>query len=84
MTMPRTSTTLSAAFVLLALTSSSAIAQSRTAIDPRFQPWVGCWAAVTGEQGAVVQSPAAPSDARPTRACVVPSNTVSGGVDLQL
>lgn len=53
--------------------------QAQGAVDPRFQPWVGCWKMVTPDD-----AQSASGDMRPTRACVVPSSSVAGSVDLML
>ncbi len=48
------------------------------AVDPRFQPWMGCWTPSAQSTGSGVgQTPKPPS-----MACVVPSTTISGSVDL--
>lgn len=52
-------------------------AQSATSLDPRFQPWLGCWGMPSGgPASSVLPSPAG------ERTCVVPSSSVPGGVDL--
>lgn len=51
---------------------------SGNAVDARFQPWLGCWAPSAQSTGAAVgQTPKPPS-----LACVVPSTTIAGSVDL--
>ncbi len=48
------------------------------AVDPRFQPWMGCWApSAQSTEAGVGQTPKPPS-----LACVVPSTTIAGSVDL--
>ena len=47
-------------------------------IDPRFRPWMGCWTPSAQSTGTGVgQTPKPPS-----MACVVPSTTIAGSVDL--
>lgn len=47
-------------------------------VDPRFQPWMGCWTPSAQSIGSGVgQTPKPPS-----MACVVPSTTIAGSVDL--
>ena len=56
----------------------SAQTAASSPVDPRFQPWLGCWAPSAQSVGAGVgQTPKPPS-----MACVVPSATISGSVDL--
>lgn len=56
-------------------------AQGASAVDPRFQPWLGCWGASSSTAGGGgAGGPTAPAE----RACVVPSATVAGSVDLAL
>lgn len=70
-------TSLLGALALSALVASGALeAQTAGATDPRFQPWLGCWRStlpVAPDQGTM-----------PTRACVLPSVTVPGSVDITL
>jgi uncharacterized membrane protein YgcG len=55
-------------------------AQAQTAaVDPRYQPWVGCWRTIGGGDGA-----GEGGLAQPTRACVTPSKAVAGSVDMAL
>ncbi len=57
--------------------ASSLFAQAG-AVDPLFQPWLGCWSPITD---------AGIPDARvkpPTQACVAPSSTRPGGIDFVL
>lgn len=65
------------ALALGAFLSASVLqAQTAGATDPRFQPWLGCWRSTMSaapDQGVV-----------PTRACVLPSLTVPGSVDITL
>lgn len=63
---------------LVTLAVGTAGAQSSPRVDARFQPWVGCWRTVN-----VPEAPGQ-ADIRPTAACVVPSSTVPGGVDIAL
>uniref|UniRef100_UPI003562E77F hypothetical protein n=1 Tax=Gemmatimonas sp. TaxID=1962908 RepID=UPI003562E77F len=49
-----------------------------TAVDPRFQPWIGCWVPSVHSSGAGVGETPKP----PSMACVVPSTTIKGSVDL--
>lgn len=72
----RRSSLLSALALGAVFASSVLQAQTAGATDPRFQPWLGCWRSampVTPEQGTV-----------PTRACVLPSLSVPGSVDITL
>ena len=47
-------------------------------VDPRFQPWMGCWTPSAQSAGTGMgQTPKPPS-----MACVVPSSTIAGSVDL--
>lgn len=56
----------------------SAQSVAGTSVDPRFQPWMGCWTPSTQSAGSGVgQTPKPPS-----MACVVPSATIAGSVDL--
>lgn len=57
------------------LSAQSVAGQS---VDPRFQPWMGCWTPSAQSIGSGVgQTPKPPS-----MACVVPSATIAGSVDL--
>jgi hypothetical protein len=47
-------------------------------VDPRFQPWMGCWAPSAHSTGVGVAATPKP----PALACVVPSISVTGSVDL--
>ena len=47
-------------------------------VDPRFQPWMGCWAPSAHSTGVGVTARPKP----PALACVVPSISVTGSVDL--
>ncbi|WP_337170382.1 hypothetical protein [Gemmatimonas aurantiaca] len=58
-------------------TGGVARAQSTSAIDARFQPWIGCWRTLD-----LTDMPK-PTSA-PTQACVVPSTQVAGSVDVLL
>ncbi len=54
------------------------LTMAASAVDPRFQPWMGCWTPSSQSTGAGGgQSPKPPS-----MACVVPSTTITGSVDL--
>lgn len=55
-------------------------AQSSSGIDPRFQPWVGCWKTV-GTSEYILDGGQA---SVPTRACVLASATRAGSVDIVL
>ncbi|WP_306520565.1 hypothetical protein [Gemmatimonas sp.] len=55
-------------------------AQATSAIDPRFQPWIGCWRPIDSGLGLEELD----GDKQPTRACVVPSTTTTGSVELML
>lgn len=58
----------------------SAQATLGQAVDPRFQPWMGCWTPSAQSVGAAGgQTPKPPS-----MACVVPSTTIAGSVDLMV
>lgn len=66
-----------AAGVLVLAAAATARAQGGSAVDPRFQPWLGCWGTPGGGPiGATVPAPAG------ERTCVVPSASVPGSVDL--
>ena len=47
-------------------------------VDPRFQPWMGCWSPSTQSIGTGVGQTPKP----PIMACVVPSTSVNGSVDI--
>jgi hypothetical protein len=66
--------------MLLVLPTASAAAQSGAGIDPRFQPWIGCWRTMDGGVGLEELD----GDKQPTRACIVPSSTTLGTVDIAL
>ena len=73
----------SAIMSLLCATALSAQAPSTqmtapVAVDPRFQPWMGCWAPSAQSRGAGLGETPKP----PSLACVVPSKTIRGSVDL--
>ena len=51
---------------------------ARPTVDPRFQPWMGCW--TPSAQSAAAGVGHAPKP--PSMACVVPSTTIAGSVDL--
>lgn len=55
-------------------------AQDSGGIDSRFQPWVGCWKMVGTSQSIVDGG----QSTVPNRACVLPSTTVAGSVDVVL
>lgn len=57
---------------------ASPVAAQDTRIDPRFQPWVGCWKTV-GTTESVIDGGQA---SVPNRACVLPSASVAGSVDV--
>lgn len=65
---------------LLALSATTAAAQSQAATDARFQPWIGCWR--TMDSGIGLEELG--SEQQPTRACVVPSTSAPGTVDIVL
>ncbi len=48
------------------------------AVDARFQPWLGCWTPSAQSRGAGLGEMPKP----PSMACVVPSTTINGSVDL--
>lgn len=73
-------TTTALAVALLTVLSSAAGAQSDLRIDPRFQPWIGCWR--TMDTGVGLEE--LEGEKQPTRACVVPSATTRGTVDVAL
>ena len=50
----------------------------RARVDPRFQPWMGCWSPSTQSIGTGMGQVAKP----PSMACVVPSTSVDGSVDI--
>lgn len=56
----------------------SAQTAAGSAVDPRFQPWMGCWTPSAHSTGAGVGETPKP----PSMACVVPSATIVGSVDL--
>lgn len=63
---------------LLCTGALSAQSTAGNAVDSRFQPWMGCWTPATQSTGAGGgQTPKPPS-----MACIVPSTTVAGSVDL--
>ncbi len=63
---------------LLSAGALSAQTVAGNAVDPRFQPWMGCWTPSAQSTGAGEgQTPKPPS-----MACVVPSTTIAGSVDL--
>lgn len=55
-------------------------AQTAATVDPRFTPWIGCWRPVDTGTGLEELD----GDQQPTRACVVPSASTAGTVDLVL
>ncbi|WP_411281814.1 hypothetical protein [Gemmatimonas sp.] len=57
---------------------SSTTPSTATAVDPRFQPWMGCWTPSAQSTGAGIGETPKP----PSMACVVPSTTINGSVDL--
>lgn len=65
---------LTAVTLLSVLGAARLDAQTPGATDPRFRPWMGCWRSV---------APATPDPTVPTHACVVPSRTVPGSVDIR-
>lgn len=68
---------------VLALTTTGAAplsAQDTREIEPRFQPWIGCWRAMDSGVGLEELD----GGGQPTRACVVPSATRRGSVDIAL
>jgi hypothetical protein len=55
------------------LAQGTPVAAPNSTVDPRLTPWLGCWRTVgDGPEGS------------PTRACVLPSRSVAGTVDLVL
>ena len=60
------------------LCAGSLSAQGAPSLDPRFQPWMGCWTPATQSAGPSV----GPSPKPPSMACVVPSERIPGSVDL--
>lgn len=62
------------------LSATTLQAQAAGGIDPRFQPWVGCWKTV-GTTESVIDGG---QSSVPSRACVLPSTTIAGSVDLVL
>ena len=64
----------------LLMLSGTLPAQGTTSIDPRFQPWVGCWRPIDSGVGLEELD----AEKQPTRACVVPSATTAGTVELML
>ena len=64
-----------AANVLVAFAAAGSAA-AQAPVDPRFQPWLGCWtpAAPVAASGATAKPP--------SLACVVPSERIQGSVDL--
>ena len=63
---------------IASLLSAGLLSAQSSPVDPRFQPWLGCWAPSAQSVGTGVgQAPKPPS-----LACVVPSTTISGSVDL--
>lgn len=66
--------------LLMSAPWASASAQGAIAIDPRFQPWIGCWRTMDGGVGLEELD----GDRQPTRACVVPSSSTRGTVDIVL
>lgn len=71
----------SSAIASLAFVPGALQAQvTSSAIDARFQPWVGCWRPIDTGIGLEELD----SEKQPTRACVVPSTSVTGTVDLVL
>ncbi len=57
---------------------AQAVSTSAGAVDPRFQPWMGCWTPSSQSVGSGVGATPKP----PSMACVVPSTTINGSVDL--
>lgn len=63
------------AVILTGLLSVAPPAYSQSVtVDPRYQPWIGCWRTVGGSD----------AEGQPSRACVTPSRTVAGSVDIAL
>lgn len=69
-----------AALAAALLTGSNAQAQTGETLDPRFQPWLGCWRPLDTGIGLEELD----GERQPTRACIVPSATVAGSVDIAL
>ena len=66
--------------VALSVLAPRAGAQRTAGIDPRFQPWIGCWR--TMDAGIGLEEIGA--EKQPTRACVVPSTSTPGSIDIAL
>jgi hypothetical protein len=62
------------------LFAASSLHAQAASVDPRFQPWLGCWRPLDAAIGLEELE----GEAQPTRACVVPSATMPGSVDLVL
>lgn len=60
------------------LVAAPAVQAQSTSVDPRFQPWLGCWRPIDSGIGLEELD----GEKQPTRACVVPSVTTAGTVDL--
>ena len=70
--MKRNVTTLLLAVLATATVARSAVAQTSAGLDPRWQPWVGCWEASNPAGLRVVGSPTAPM------VCAIPSASTAG------
>ena len=77
---PTSAVSITSLVLALALMAPSAGAQTATSIDPRFQPWIGCWR--TMDTGIGLEEIGA--EQQPTRACVVPSVSTPGSIDIAL
>ncbi len=64
--------------VALPAQTVSTLTKGVAAVDPRFQPWMGCWR--PSAQSRVAGGGETPKP--PSMACVVPSTTIAGSVDL--
>ena len=74
----RVATRNAAIALLLSAGVLSAQSVAGNAVDPRFQPWMGCWTpSAQSTVAGVGQTPKPPS-----MACVVPSTTIAGSIDL--
>ena len=66
-------TTRWAAVLTVGLLSAATTTHAQT-VDPRFQPWLGCWRTVG----------TAEAPGQPSRACVSPSTSIAGSIDIAL
>jgi hypothetical protein len=68
------------AALLFAPATGMAQGAGAESVDPRLQPWIGCWRTMDAGIGLEELG----DERQPTRACVVPSTTVTGSVDIVL